>query len=77
MLSNNTSLIPLPSAPEGNLSFHNLGLIPSSEKVIDIDCGDSACLLTSLKHLSQVVDKMTVFLHGAACKENFFTPNNP
>jgi len=45
MLSNNTSLIPLPSAPEGNQSFQDSGFTPSSEEVVDINYGDSACLL--------------------------------
>lgn len=45
MLSNNTSFIPLPSAPEGNLSFQGSGFTPSSERVVDVNYGDSACLL--------------------------------
>lgn len=45
MLSNNTSLIPLPSVPEGNLSFQDSGFIPSSKKVIDINYGNSTGLL--------------------------------
>lgn len=45
MLSNNTSFILLPSAPEGNLSFQDSGFIPSSKKVVDVNYGDSVCLL--------------------------------
>lgn len=45
MLSNNASLIPLPLAPEGNLSFQDSGFVPSSEKVVDANYGEYACLL--------------------------------
>lgn len=49
MLSNNTSLIPLLSAPEGNLSFKDSDSTPSSEKVVDNNYGDPTCLLCLAK----------------------------
>lgn len=74
MLSNNASLSPLPLAPEGNLSFQGSGFVPSSEKVVDANYGESTCLLCLSEAQWQAVDKVTVSLCGAVSKENISTP---
>lgn len=76
MLSNNTSLIPLLSAPEGNLNFKDSGSTPPLKKSLIIIMETPHASSASPKHMCQVVDKVTVFLHGSKSKRSLLSPNN-